>query len=164
MMAALISRADAMSFVENGEGAMLTYFPLSIRIRELRNPQTSAHSPGTVPGPHNGGVPGDIGKAQSAKASSMMLILLLLSRRHGAPLKSPTTKSTFSSSITARIARISLFTMPRFLTFMLLMCNDKTVNVVFGRWEVVDEKKHVIARLVRPSLSLLQPPHLAVRA
>ena len=27
----------------------------------------------------------------------------------------------------------------------------------FGRWEVVDEKRHVIARLVRPSLSLLQP-------
>ena len=33
VMAALISRADAWSFVENGECAVLTNFPLSIRIR-----------------------------------------------------------------------------------------------------------------------------------
>ena len=32
------------------------------------------------------------------------------------------------------------------------------------RWEVVDEKRHVTTRLVRPCLSLLQPPCLAKRA
>ena len=44
-----------------------------------------------------------------------------------------------------------------------MVCNDITVNVL-GRWEVVDGQRHVIARLVRPSLSLLRQPYLAVRA
>ena len=46
---------------------------------------------------------------------------------------------------------------------MLLMRNDRTVKV-FGRWEVVDEKRHVIARPVKPSLNLLPSPDQAVRA
>ena len=86
-----------------------------------------------------------------------------VARRQAAPLKSPATESTCSSSITARIVRSSFFTMPRFLALTLLMCNDITVNVV-DRWEVVDAKRHVIARLVIPSLTLLQPPYLAIRA
>ena len=60
------------------------------------------------------GGPKGIGRAQSAKASSMVLILFLLSHRHAAPLKAPATRFTFSSSITARMLRMSFFPMPRF--------------------------------------------------
>ena len=56
-----------------------------------------------------------IGKAQSAEASSMVLTLFLLSDRHAAPLKSLVTRSTFSSSIIARIVWMSFFPVPRFL-------------------------------------------------
>ena len=83
----------------------------------------------SILGPHNGGVPGGIGRAQRTKASSMMLILFMLSHRHAAPLKSPAIKSTFSkASLTALLVRTSFFPMPRFLA-ETLMCNDKTVNV-----------------------------------
>ena len=44
---------------------------------------------------------------QPAKTYSMILTLLLLSRRHAGPLTTPTTKSTCSSNITARKLRIS---------------------------------------------------------
>ena len=46
------------------------------------------------PGPHKGGGPGGADKAQSAKASSMVLMLFLLMHRHAGPLKSPATRST----------------------------------------------------------------------
>ena len=96
----------------------------------LRNPHTSAHVPGTAPGPHNGVGPGGIGKAQSAKASSTILMLSAqVSRRQAAPLKSPATTSTCSSSITAPTVRISFFPMPRFLAKLLLMWRDITVKV-----------------------------------
>ena len=94
----------------------------------LRDPHTSAHVPGTAPGPHNGVGPRGIGTSQSAKASSMIMMLLaLVARRQAAPLKSPATKSTYSSSITARIAKSS-FPMPRFLAKLLLMWRDITVK------------------------------------
>ena len=59
----------------------------------LRNPQTSAQLFGIDPGPHNGVGPGGVGNAQSAKASSMVLMLSLLLHRHAVLLKSPATKS-----------------------------------------------------------------------
>ena len=102
VVAALIGRADAKSFQCRSDSG------------GSRNPQTYAHLPGIDPGPHSGVGPGGIGKAQSAKAPKV-LMLFLLSHRHAAPLKSTATNSTFSSSITARIARISFFPMPRFL-------------------------------------------------
>ena len=81
----------------------------------LRNPHTSDHVPGS-PGPHNGVGPGGIGKSRSAKASSMILLLLaLVVRRQAAPLKSPATRSTCSSYIMARIVRRSFLPIPRFL-------------------------------------------------
>ena len=48
-----------------GECAMLTNFHCPSESWELRNPQTSAHLPGTAPGPHNGVVPGGIVMAVS---------------------------------------------------------------------------------------------------
>ena len=58
------------------------------------------------------------GKSQSAEASSMMLrVLALVVRRQAAPLKSPATKSTFTSSVTARMVDSNLLPMPRFLVF-----------------------------------------------
>ena len=57
----------------------------------LRNPHTTAHSPGTSPGPHNGVGPGGIGKSVSAKASSIILVgfrSLPQGRRQAAPSKS----------------------------------------------------------------------------
>ena len=53
----------------------------------LRNPQTSAQLSGMDPGPHSGVGPGGAGNAQSAKASSMVLMLFLLLHRHAVPLK-----------------------------------------------------------------------------
>ena len=77
-----------------GKCAMMTNFQCPSESGGLRNPQTSAQLPGIDPGPHNGEGPGGIGKAHSAKASSMVLMLFLLSHRRAAPLKSPATKST----------------------------------------------------------------------
>ena len=59
----------------------------------LRNPQTSAQLLGTDLGPHSGAGPGGVGKEQSAKASSIVLMLSLLPHRHAVPLKSPATRS-----------------------------------------------------------------------
>ena len=95
VVATLVSRADTESFMGNGECVVLMNFPVSSKFRRL-NPHTSAHLPGIDPGPHNGGEPGGIGKAQSAEASSMVLMLFLLPHRHAAPLKPPATKSTLS--------------------------------------------------------------------
>ena len=54
--------------------------------------------------------------SQSAKASPMILrVLALLARRQAALSNSPATKSTCSSSITARTVRSSFFPIPRFL-------------------------------------------------
>ena len=63
--------------------------------RGLRNPQTSARLFGMDPGPHNGVGPGGVGKAQSAKASSIVLRLSRLRHRQAVPLKSPATWSNF---------------------------------------------------------------------
>ena len=54
---------------------------------------TSAQLFGIDAGLHSGVVPGGVGDAQSAKASSTVLMLSLLLRRHAVPLKSPATKS-----------------------------------------------------------------------
>ena len=116
VVAALIGRAEARWVVRNGECS-------------LRNAQTSAHSPGTAPGPHNGGKPGGKGKSQSTKASSMVLrMLALVARRQAAPLKSPATRSTFSSNITARMVNSNFLPMPRFLASISLTWRDITVN------------------------------------
>ena len=53
----------------------------------LRNPQTSTQLFGIVPGPHNGVGHGGVGNAQSAKASSTVLMLPLLLHRHAVSLK-----------------------------------------------------------------------------
>ena len=66
------------------------------------NPQTSAHSPGTPPGPHRGAGPGGKGKYVLAEASSIVLMgrcSLPDCRRHAAPLKSPATMSLPRSDI-----------------------------------------------------------------
>ena len=44
----------------------------------LRNPQTSAQMFGIDPGPHNGAGPGGVGNAQSAKASSIVLLFVVV--------------------------------------------------------------------------------------
>ena len=71
------------------------------------------------------------GKFVSAKASSIILVSfrsLPHGRRQAAPLKSPATRSTSSSSITARIVNSNFYPIPRFLTYWLLMCKDITVK------------------------------------
>ena len=91
------------SLVENGKCTVLPYSPTLIRVRRSEKP--------THVRPRTQHRPGGIGKSQSAKASSMILtVLALVARRQAAPLKSPATTSTCSSSITARIVR----SMPRF--------------------------------------------------
>ena len=60
----------------------------------MRNPQTSVQSSGMDPGHHKGVGSGGVGKAQSVKASSIVLGLFLLRHRHAVPLKSLATKST----------------------------------------------------------------------
>ena len=85
VVAALIIRSQAQDIARDRESTMKPYLPIPICIRRFKEP-TNAQLTGIDPVPHNGGVPGGIGRAQSAKASSMMLILLLLSRRRAAPL------------------------------------------------------------------------------
>ena len=78
----------------------------------FKKPHTAAHSPGTPPGPHNGGEPGGTGRIVLANASSIMLVSrrsLPDGRRHAAPLKSPATTSTCSCSITVRTVSIKSF-------------------------------------------------------
>ena len=58
-----------------------------------RNPQTSAHMSGMVPGPHSGVRPGGVGKVLSVEASSKVLRLSLLRYRHAVPLMSLLEKS-----------------------------------------------------------------------
>ena len=58
-----------------------------------KNPHTSDKLFGIVPGPHNGVGPCAVGKVQSAKASSRVLMLFLLLHRHAVPLKSLATRS-----------------------------------------------------------------------
>ena len=117
MVAALIGLPDAQGFVRNRECAVLTYSP------------TVVESPGRAPGHQSGVGPGGKGKSQSTKTSSMMLrVLALVVRRQAAPLKSPTTRCTFSSSITARMVNSNFLPMPRFLAKLLLMWRDITVN------------------------------------
>ena len=106
---------------------------------------------------------GSTGKAQSAKAFSMVLMLFLLSHRHAAPLKSPATRSTFSSSITARIVRISFFSCATFLGVNVTDVQRQNRDCFFGPLRVVGEKRHVIARPVKPSLNLLPSPYEAIR-
>ena len=72
VMATLVSWADTKSFMGNGECAVLTNFPLSIRIRrfeESTNVRPLTWNCSRTP--HNGVGPGGIGKAQSAQAPSM---------------------------------------------------------------------------------------------
>ena len=107
----------------NGKGTVLTHSPP--RLEESTNVCSHIRN---RPWTHNGVGPGGIGKAQSAKASSMILITVaLVSHRQAAPLKSPATTSTCSSSITARIVRISFFPIRFFF---------------FGRQTVVGVERH----------------------
>ena len=97
----------------------------------LIKPHTSAHSPGTAPDPHNGVAPGGTGWFVSAKASSIVLVSrrsLPHGLRRAAPVKSPATKSTCSSSITLRTVRSNFILIPRFLANWLLMRNDIIVK------------------------------------
>ena len=90
----------------------------------FKNPQTSAHSPGTPPGVHNGVGPGGMGKLVLAKASSMMLMgrgSLPDWRRHAAPWKSPATVSTCCCNTTVRTVTGRFIPMPRFFAKWLLM-------------------------------------------
>ena len=86
----------------------------------LRNSQTSAQLFGIDPGHHNGVGTGGVGKAQSAKASSMVLMLFLLRHRHAVPLNSPATRS---------ICWPINMAIHRFWASILLICRDRTVKV-----------------------------------
>ena len=94
VMAALIGWSQAECFSWDGECTMLMHFPKSMRTRWFektadvcpivrngsRSPQWRRAS--------------GVSKAQSVKASSIVLRLFLLRHRHAVPLKSPATKST----------------------------------------------------------------------
>ena len=54
VVATLVSRADTKSFMVTGECAVLSNFHCPSELGGLRKPQTSAHLPGTAPGPDNG--------------------------------------------------------------------------------------------------------------
>ena len=94
----------------------------------LRNPQTSAQLLGMDPDPHNGGVPGGVGKAKSAKASSTVLRLSRLRQREAVTLKSPATKSTSWEFVKARTVWMSFLAMFFLLASMLLICRNSTLK------------------------------------
>ena len=80
MMATLISRSQAECFSWDGECTVHAHLLSKIDrnpVGGLRNPQTSAQLSGMDPGSHNGVGPGGVGKAQSVKASSIVLRLSL---------------------------------------------------------------------------------------
>ena len=85
----------------------------------------------TDAGSHNGCGPGGIGKAQSAKASSMD-VCFCLSHRHAAPFKvhRPPSPTFFVKHHCA--SRKDKLLSYATVASMLLLCNDRTVNV-FGR-------------------------------
>ena len=93
MMAALIVWTQAESFARDGESTSMRTFQYRSESGGLRNPQTSAQLFGIDPGAYNGEGPGSVGNAQSAKASSIVLMLFLLLNCHAVPLKSPATTS-----------------------------------------------------------------------
>ena len=68
-----VGRKPKISWWIHHEGALSS----AHRIQVVQGTQTSAQLPGIDPGHANGVEPGGIGKAQSAKASSMLLIVLV---------------------------------------------------------------------------------------
>ena len=71
----------------DGESAVKSDFPVLVGLGRLKE------HPGIEPGPHNGVGPSGVGKAQSAKASSMVPMLFLLLHCQAVALKSPATSS-----------------------------------------------------------------------
>ena len=117
VMAALISLSDAKSFKETGKAP---WPRVAVLVWEL---EKSTH---VCPRTRNRR---EASTRQSAKAPSVKVMLLALgSRRQAAPLKSPATTSTCSSSITTRIVRINFFPMPRCVA-KLLLWRDITMKV-----------------------------------
>ena len=114
VLAALIIRVQAQDIAVNREGTMKPYPPLSIGFRRFK--KITHVSPAAR---NRSGSPQRCGAGrhrQSAVSNgSMMLKFLLFSRRRAAPWKSSATRSSFSSSITARTARMGFFQMPRSL-------------------------------------------------
>ena len=91
MIATLIgwTQAESLRGMENAR--CIDTFQYRSEPGGLRNPQKSAHVLGIDPAPHSGVGPRGVGNAQSAKASSIVLMLSLLLHGHAVPLKSPAT-------------------------------------------------------------------------
>ena len=135
VVATLASRADTKSFMVNGE----------CDSGGLRNPQTSAHVPGIDPRLHNGVGPGSIGKAQSAKASSMMhnIVAVVASPCSPVEVTGHQVHVFFKHHCTDR--KDKLLSCAAFLGVNATDVQRQN-SEIFGRWEVVDDKRHVIAR------------------
>ena len=127
------SRGEAMSrggnFHQAGKAPWSRAFWYWSDQRGSRNPHPPTQQLGTDPGPHSGVRPSGISKAQYAKASPMVLMLILLLHRHAVPLTAPATSSSYWPSITARIVRMSFFAIRRWFVKTLLIFWDRTVNV-----------------------------------
>ena len=87
VVAALIGRAQAQDFMRNGESTKKPYFPVPIGFRRLEGTHKRQPSCRNRSGSPQWCGSRGTGKAQSAKASSMVLILVLLSHRHAAPVE-----------------------------------------------------------------------------
>ena len=110
VVAALIGRAQAQDNTENREGTMKPYLPLG-RLKEPTNVSPVARNRSWSPQ-----WCGARTRWQNTVSKGFFdgTDFFPLLHRHAAPLKSPATRSTCSSSITARIVRMSFLTIPRF--------------------------------------------------
>ena len=109
VVAAVISQAQAHDFMRNGESTMEPYFPVPIGFRRFKEPtNVSPVARDRSGSPQRCGAgrhrQGAVGKG-------------FFDGTEVVPVVAPpcSTRSTFSSNITARIVRISFFPMPRFL-------------------------------------------------
>ena len=126
----LISLSDATSFVQNEEGSVFPYLP-PFWVQELekstyvcpRTPEPLLDST-TVWG-------WEASASQSAKASSMILVLLaLVSRRQAAPLKSPSTTSGAEVFVFFRVS-------PCIWHFCLHPCSSNLQSVLWTLRQVM---------------------------
>ena len=119
MMATLISRSQAKSFSWYGESTVHAHFSTSIWAWWLKESTDVSPVVRNWSGSPQWCRASGVGKAQSAKVSSIVLMSSRLLQRHASPLKSLGTTSTCWEIMMARMVRMSFLAMPFFLTFFV---------------------------------------------
>ena len=164
VVAALIGRAQAQDFVRNGESTVKPNFPMLIRFRRFKKPTNVSPAAWDRPGSPQWWRVGRQRQSAVGKGLFDGTDIVPVVAPPCCPVEVTGHQVHFFIKHHCTYRKDELLSNATFLSVNVADVQRQNYECFFCRWEVVDEKRHVKARPVKPSLNFLPSPCQAIRA